>query len=157
MRLIHRWPFMYALMVGKSSLVGEMTATCGTGNITLLECFSRHGELRELGRKLEVFTLLHEFLRIPPDSQWKVGILRNSMEFLWKAFGWSLSHLGFHFHGNSHFFPRNSNGNGQNPGASGNDSQWNPMDSIGIPLKFHWNSVGNSFIVIVKNSIIVKN
>ena len=43
---------MNALMVGKSSLVGEMTATCGTGNVTLLECFSRHGELRELGRKL---------------------------------------------------------------------------------------------------------
>ena len=84
----------------------------------------------------EVFTLLHEFLRIPPDSHWKVGILWNSMEFLWKAFGWSLSHLGFHFHGNSHFFPRNSNGNGQNPGASRNDSQWNPWDSIGIPLEF---------------------
>ena len=105
----------------------------------------------------EVFTLLHEFLRIPPDSQWKVGIPRNSMEFLWKAFGWSLSHLGFHLHGNSHFFTRNSNGNGQNPGASGNDSQWNPWDSIGIPLKFRWNSMGNSLIVIVKNSIKVKN
>ena len=26
---------------------------------------------------LEVFTLLHEFLRIPPDSQWKVGIPWN--------------------------------------------------------------------------------
>ena len=89
---------------------------------------------------LEVFTLLHEFLRILPDSQWKVGILRNSMEFLWKAFGWSLSHLGFHFHGNSHFFPRNSNGNGQNPRASGNDSRWNP-----------WDSIGNRIIVIVKN------
>ena len=38
----------------------------------------------------EVFTLLHEFLRIPPDSQWKVGIPQNSMEFLWKAIGWSL-------------------------------------------------------------------
>ena len=105
----------------------------------------------------EVFTLLHEFLQIPPDSQWKVGIPRNSMEFLWKAFGWSLSHLGFHFHGNSHFFPRNSNGNGRNPGGSRNDSQWNPWDSIGIPLKFCWNSVGNSFMVIVKNSTIVKN
>ena len=106
---------------------------------------------------LEVFTLLHEFLRIPPDSQWKVGILRNSMEFLWKAFGWSLSHLGFLFHGNSNFFPRNSDGNGWNPGASGNDSQWNPWDSVGIPLKFRWNSMGNSLIVIVKNSTIVKN
>ena len=91
----------------------------------------------------EVFTLLHEFLRIPPDSQWKVGILWNSMEFLWKAFGWSLSHLDFLFHGNSNFFPRNSDGNGWNPGASGNDSQWNPWDSVGIPLKFHWNCVGN--------------
>ena len=104
-----------------------------------------------LGTYEEVFTLLHRFLRIPPNSQWKVGIPRNSMEFLWKAFGWSLSHLGFHFHGNSHFFPRNSNGNGQNPGASGNDSWWNPWDSIGIPLEFRWNSIGNSIIVIVKN------
>jgi len=73
----------------------------------------------------EVFTLLHEFLRILPDSEQKVGILRNSMEFLWKAIGWSLSHFGFQFHGNSDFFPRNSNGNGQNPGASGNDSHGN--------------------------------
>ena len=55
------------------------------------------------------------------------------------------------------FFPRNSDGNGWNPGASGNDSQWNPWDSIGIPLKFRWNSMGNSLIVIVKNSTIVKN
>ena len=107
--------------------------------------------------KSEVFTLLHEFLRIPPDSQWKVGISWNSMEFLWKAFGWSLSHLGFLFHGNSHFFPRNSNGNGWNLGSSGNDSQWNPWDSIGILLKFCWNSMGKSLIVIVKNSTIVKN
>ena len=105
----------------------------------------------------EVFTLLHEFLRIPPDSQWKVGILQNSMEFLWKEFGWSLSHLGFLFHGNSHFFPRNSDGNGWNPGASGNDFQWNPWDSIGIPLEFHWNSVGNSLLVIIKNSTIAKH
>ena len=103
----------------------------------------------------EVFTLLHKFLRIPPDSHWKVGIPWNSMEFLWKASGWSLSHLGFHFHGNSHFFPRNSDGNGRNPGASRNDSQWN--HSIGILLKFRWNSVGNSFKVIVKNSTMVKN
>ena len=42
---------MSALMVGKSSSVGELTATCGTGNVTLLEC-SRHGELKELCRKL---------------------------------------------------------------------------------------------------------
>ena len=97
------------------------------------------------------------FLRIPPDSKWKVRISWNSMEFLWKAFGWSLSHLGFHFHGNSHFFLRNSDGNGQNPGASGNDSWWNPMDSIGIPPKFRWNSIGNSIIVIVKNSTTTRN
>ena len=42
---------MNALMVGKSSSVGELTSTCGTGNVTLLEC-SWHGELRELCRKL---------------------------------------------------------------------------------------------------------
>ena len=84
----------------------------------------------------EVFTLLHEFLRIPPDSQWKVGIPRNSMEFLWKAFGWSLSQLGSHFHGNSHFFPRNSDGNGRNPGASGNHSHGNPLDFLPNSMEF---------------------
>ena len=57
------------------------------------------------------------------------------MEFQWKAFGWSLSHLPFPFHGNSHFFPRNSDGNGRNPGASRNDSHGNPW-------KFRWNSIG---------------
>ena len=32
-----------------------------------------------------------------------------------------------------------------------------PNGIHGIPLEFCWNSVGNSFIVIVKNSITVKN
>jgi len=107
--------------------------------------------------KMEVFTLLHEFLRILPDSEWKVGIPRNSMEFLWKAIGWSLSHFAFQFHGNSDFFPRNSNGNGRNPGASGNDSHGNPWNSIGIPLKFRRNPMGITIIYIVKNSYNIKN
>ena len=132
---------------------------CLTVNICIQQnpTYSHQTQMQLYCPSCEVFTLLHEFLRIPPDSQWKVGIPQNSMEFLWKAFGWSLSHLGFLFHGNSHFFPRNSNGNGWNPGASGNDSQWNLWDSIGIPLEFHWNSVGNSLLVIIKNSTIAKN
>ena len=32
-----------------------------------------------------------------------------------------------------------------------------PNGIHGIPLEFHWNSMGNSLIVIVKNSTIVKN
>ena len=101
----------------------------------------------------EVFTLLHEFLRIPPDSHWKVGIPWNSMEFLWKAFGWSLSHLGFHFHGNSHFFQgilMEMVRIREPPGMI-------PNGIHGIPLEFRWNSMGNSFKVIVKNSAMVKN
>jgi len=105
----------------------------------------------------EVFTLLHEFLQIPLDSEWKVRILQNSMEFQWKAIGWSLSHFAFQFHGNSDFFLRNSNGNGQNPGVSWNDSHGNPWNSIGILLKFHQNPMGITIIYIVKNSYNIKN
>ena len=86
----------------------------------------------------KVFTLSHEFLWIPPDSQWKVGILQNSMEFLWKAFGWSLSHL----------VSISVNGNGQNPGASRNYSQWNPWDSVVILLELH----GKQHHCHIKNS-----
>ena len=73
----------------------------------------------------------------------------KSMKFQWKAIGWTLSHFGFQFHGNSHFFVRNSNGNGWNPRASRNDSQ-NPWNSIGILLKFCWNPMGTTIIYIVK-------
>jgi len=52
----------------------------------------------KLLQMLEVFTLLHEFLQNLPDSERKVGIPWNSMEFQWKAIGWSLSHFGFQFH-----------------------------------------------------------
>ena len=83
---------------------------------------------------VEVFTLRHEFLQIPPDSQWKVGIPWNSMEFVWKAFGWSLSHLGFHFHGNSHFFPRIPMEMVGSPEPLG----MIPDGIHGILLEFHW-------------------
>ena len=86
---------------------------------------------------IAVFTLPQEFLWILPDSQWKVGILQNSMEFQWKALCWGTSHFGLQFHGNSHFFLRNSDRDCWNPGASRSNSQWNPMDSIGILLEFH--------------------
>jgi len=84
-------------------------------------------------------------------------ILSGKLEFQWKAIGWSLSHFGFQFHGNSDFFPRNSNGNGRNPRASGNNSHGNPWNSIGIPLKFCRNPMGMTIIYIVKNSYNSKN
>jgi len=114
-----------------------------------LEVFPQVGN----SNKMEVFTLLHEFLRIPSGKSEP----RNSMEFQWKAIGWSLSHFGFQFHGNSNFFPRNSNGNGRNPRASRNDSHGNPWNSIGILLKFRWNPMGITIIYIVKNSYNLKN
>ena len=73
-------------------------------------------------------------IEVPADSAGFPVESQNSMGFLWEAFAWSLSHLGFHFHGNSHLFPRNSNENGRNMGE--------PLGMIssgmqGIPLEFH--------------------
>ena len=90
------------------------------------------------------------FHQIPSGKSEFHGI---SMESIWLE----PQPFGFSFPWKFPLFPKSSNGNGQNPRASRNDSQWNPWDSIGILLKFSWNSMGNHIIVIIKNSTTIKN
>jgi len=125
-------------------------------------------------RIVEVFTLLHEFLQILPDSEQKVGIPQNSMEFLWKAIGWSLEVFTL-LHEFLQILSRKSEFCGipwnfygkQLAGASAilvSNSmeiptffQGIPMEMVGTPEPLGMIPMGITIIYIVKNSYNIKN
>jgi hypothetical protein len=101
-------------------------------------------------KKSEVFTLLHEFLRIPSGKSEFRGIPRN---FNGKHLAGASAILVSHSMEIPTFFrgiPTEMVGIPEPPGMI-------PMGIRGIPLKFRRNPMGIMIIYIVKNSYNVKN